>query len=323
VKITFDMVFTLTPNPALDLGGVVNRLVPNEKSYVHQETRFPGGNAINAARMMKKLGSSVIAGGFLGGGIGQEVKRLLKQEGVRSQFVKISESTRVSVTVSHRKTHLQTRLSFAGPRVLPREVESLARWLAPIQSPSILVLGGSLPPGFSSLVLRSMIRGLRSRGVDLVLDMPARELSPLLASHPLLIKPNVIEFQELMGGSGQSVPSVVRAAKKLKRQISWICVSSVEGGALLINGNRAWWGQIPKIKIKSTVGAGDSMVGAMTSVLSLCDPGNRTSHELGESLLRWGLSAAGATLMTPGTQLGEVSQIRLLYPKIRIREVSL
>jgi fructose-1-phosphate kinase PfkB-like protein len=35
-------ILTVTPNPALDLGGVVEEIIPNEKNYVEQETRHPG-----------------------------------------------------------------------------------------------------------------------------------------------------------------------------------------------------------------------------------------------------------------------------------------
>jgi fructose-1-phosphate kinase PfkB-like protein len=69
------MIYTVTPNPTLDLGGVVDQLTPNEKNYVHNETKSPGGNAINAARIMKRLGSQVMATGFIGGGIGHVVVR--------------------------------------------------------------------------------------------------------------------------------------------------------------------------------------------------------------------------------------------------------
>ncbi len=317
------MIFTLTPNPALDLGGVVDQLIPNEKSYVYDETRFPGGNAINAARVVKKMGLPVIAGGFLGGGIGLEVQELLRQEGVRSQFVKISASTRISVTVSNRKTHLQTRLSFPGPLVGLEEIRRLSQWLSKIQPPSVLVVGGSLPRGFSSASLKEMVRSLRKKGVAVIMDMPARDLRPLLSCHPLLIKPNQIEFQELIGEKVQSISSVLRAARKLSRRVSWICVSSVEGGALLVSRKRAWFGQIPKVRVKTTVGAGDSMVGAMTSVFAQCDPSLWDSDHLGEPLLRWGLSAAAATLMTPGTRLGEFKNMQKFLPKIRIHEIPL
>jgi len=46
-----------------------------------------------------------------------------------------------------------------------------------------------------------------------------------------------------------------------------ICVSSVEGGALLVTRNGSFFGRAPKISIHSSVGAGDSMVGAMIAQL--------------------------------------------------------
>ncbi len=315
-------IVTLTPNPALDLGGAVDHLIPNEKSYVHDETRFPGGNAINAARMIHKMGLPVLAGGFLGGGIGQEVEDLLRREGVPSEFVKISASTRISVTVSNRKDHLQTRLSFPGPQILLHEVQELIRWLHRIQSGTVLVIGGSLPRGLTTVRLKPVIQSLQKRGVAVIMDMPALHLRPLLACRPLLIKPNQVEFQELTGEKRKSIPAVISAARKLTSRVSWVCVSSVEDGALLLNRHRAWYGQIPPIQVKTTVGAGDSMVGAMTSIFSQVDPTLWSSDELGEPLLRWGLAAAAATLITPGTQLGEFKKMLTFYRRIRVQELK-
>jgi len=76
------MIITLTPNPALDLGGVVNGIVPNEKNYVLGETRFPGGNAVNVARWLTRLDLPTNATGFLGGGIGSEIKAMLDNDGL-------------------------------------------------------------------------------------------------------------------------------------------------------------------------------------------------------------------------------------------------
>ncbi len=57
------MIISLTPNPALDVSGLVTRLTPNEKSYVTHEIRLPGGNGINAARIAQRLGSKVTVTG--------------------------------------------------------------------------------------------------------------------------------------------------------------------------------------------------------------------------------------------------------------------
>ena len=43
--------YTLTPNPALDLSGHVRSLIPNEKNTVFAIRKDPGGNGINAAKI--------------------------------------------------------------------------------------------------------------------------------------------------------------------------------------------------------------------------------------------------------------------------------
>lgn len=312
------MIFTITPNPALDLGGMVENLVPDEKSYIHHETRFPGGNAINAARVIKKFDQPVVAGGFLGGGIGLEIESLLKKEKVSCRFIRIQGSTRVNVTVSNAKTHLQTRLSFPGPTILPTETRALINWVRKLPSPSLIVIGGSLPPGFPVRHLKHLIQVSNKKRNPCIIDVPGSVLRELVNSKPFLIKPNLTEFQELTGKKPSSISDVIREAKKINSKIPFICVSSVEDGALLVTPEKVWFGTIPKVKVKTTVGAGDSMVGAMSARIWNSD---QPSFDKGEDLLRWGLAAATATLTTQGTSLGEYRKIIQYYNKVKIREI--
>lgn len=321
------MIYTITPNPALDMGGYVKNLIPNEKSYVHQETRFPGGNGINAARIIKKMHQPVIASGFLGGGIGQEIEALLKKERVHCEFIKIQENTRISVTVSDLKTHLQTRFSFPGPTIQPKEIQRLFQWIKRLPPPALLVMGGSVPPGFTSHHLKQILVLAHQHGISTIVDVPGHLLRDLVESRPLLIKPNLVEFQELIGKKVTSIPDVIREAKYLCQNIPFICVSSVENGALLVTQNNVWFGKIPAVKVKTTVGAGDSMVGAMSAQLwkrrklLVPSPSNLEIYKSGEDLLRWGLAAATATLITPGTSLGKYSDMIYFYPKVKIKLV--
>jgi len=93
------VVCTITPNPALDLSGIVDSIKPNEKNYIRNEQRYPGGNAINAARILKRLGVPVVASGFLGGSTGNEIFQLLKAEELKQHFIQIKESSRINITV--------------------------------------------------------------------------------------------------------------------------------------------------------------------------------------------------------------------------------
>lgn len=317
------MIYAMTPNPALDLGGTVKRLQPNEKSYVHDETRFPGGNGVNAARIISRLGVPVVAGGFLGGGIGKEFEELLKNEGVRHRFVKIKGNTRISVTVSSAETQRQTRLSFPGPHISTREQVYLMKAVSELRSPTLLIIGGSLPPGIAPSFIRKIIQKASSKGISSVVDIPGHVLKKIISVKPIFIKPNLVEFQELVGKKVRTRESVLKCARSLTKFIPLICVSSVEGGALLVTSSHAWFGTLPKVKIKSTVGAGDSMVGAISAELwkqKIITRGAVDSLDLatGASLLRHGLAAACATLTTHGTDLGTKTSIRHYLPLISV-----
>jgi 1-phosphofructokinase family hexose kinase len=321
------MIYTITPNPALDLSGVVDELVPNEKAYVHQEVWSPGGNAINAARIIQALKAPVTASGFLGGGIGAEVENLLNQEKVKNQFIKIKGMTRVNVTVSSLEDHLQTRLSFAGPTILKSEKNQLNDWISRIRPPALLVIGGKLPQGMSPSDICRWIQVAKKQGIETMVDMPGAILKGIYKARPLFIKPNLVEFQEFLGKKMSSIPEVLKEVKKLNREIPLICISSVKGGALLVSSTGAWFGEIPKVKVRTTVGAGDSMVGAMAayfwkSWVSKNKRWNNVSDDFLAQLLGWGLAAACATLTLPGLSLGEGRQIRSYFPKIRVRRID-
>lgn len=305
------IVCTVTPNPALDLSGIVENLIPNEKSYVHDESRWPGGNAINVARILARLKIPVLATGFLGGGNGQEVKILLDEEGVQNQFIKIQNQTRINVTISNNSDHKQTRLSFAGPQIHRTEKDQLFHFLRMKTKISLLVIGGSLPKGFSQTDLIQILRIANKRKIRTIVDCPGLVLHKVLNQNPFLIKPNLEEFQELVGKKVKSIGSVQDQAKKLLDKVLLICVSSVEGGALLITRQGSVFGRIPEIEIKSTVGAGDSMVGAMVAQLY-------KKNESPPELLRWGLAASAATLSKSGTTLGSRTQIQDFYKKTKV-----
>ena len=92
--------------------------------------------------------------------------------------------------------------------------------------------------------------------------------------------------------------------------------------------NRAWFGKIPKVKVRSTVGAGDSMVGAISAELWKYRNKIKEKNieinldEHGSDLLRWGLAAACATLVKPGMAFGDKQSILKYYSRIYIEELA-
>jgi 1-phosphofructokinase family hexose kinase len=312
------MIITFTPNPALDVSGTVSKLVPNEKSYVSHEMRFPGGNGINAARIAKRLGAEVLVTGFLGGNTGKEFSELIEKEGIPHHFITINAKTRTNVTISLEKSHEQTRLSFPGPKIQKKEMAGLLHFLE-YSIPSLVLIGGSLPSGTSPAFIKKIVKEFNQKGIPVFVDMPGKILKDILAAKPFFIKPNLVEFQEMTGKKVTKIKDVLKEARKLSLSIPLQCISSVEGGALLVTKDHAWHGIIPKIKVQSTVGAGDSMVGAMAYSF---EKGNRALSEKNcEKMLRLGLAAACATLSNKGLTLGSQSSIKAFYPEIIIKTI--
>lgn len=310
------MIYTVTFNPALDVSGTVEEVVPNEKSYVSDEVHMAGGNGINAGIISARLGSKVTLTGFLGGPNGEEIRHLLSIEKPLRSFVQIKGRTRMNLTVSNRSDHQQTRLSFPGPMVSRKEAETLLKYLAEhLKERDLLLLGGSLPPGIDTSFVRKLILEAKKKKTICLVDMPGKLLKEVIDTKPAFIKPNLVEFQELTGKKVSSKSGVIKEARKLLNSIPLICVSSVEGGALLISEREAWYGKIPKVKIFSTVGAGDSMVGAIAHSL------HRQKNDCHE-LLRLGLAASCATLTERGLTLGSKKEILKYYPQIFIQKMS-
>jgi 1-phosphofructokinase family hexose kinase len=305
------MVLTLTPSPVLDLSGEVESLVPNEKNYVENVRRTPGGNAINAARILQRLGVDVSATGFIGGGVGGEIEELLAAEKVKTNFIEIKTSSRINVTVGNRRSHEQTRLSFPSPRISPREKNALLKLVGTPNRWEMLVIGGSLPPGFPAAEIRKISRWALAKGIPCVVDCPAEAMREVIKDKPFLIKPNLTELNGLLRSKARTIEDVKKLAAKFLSHIPYVCVSSVDGGAVLIGTDRCAFGRVPPLKVRSTVGAGDSMVAAMCSRIQL---GERDPHEL----LRWGLAGSAATLSHPGVQLGSAAQIRKFLGQIEI-----
>jgi sugar/nucleoside kinase (ribokinase family) len=127
----------------------------------------------------------------------------------------------------------------------------------------------------------------------------------------------------------------------MTKKIPLICVSSVAGGALLVTRRGSWFGRIPKIQVRSTVGAGDSMVGAMSAYLwkewirtrqsmnelamnnlSMNELAHNLDSEFPLALLRSGLAAACGTLSLPGTLLSTEKAYQKYLPKIVCRSLS-
>ena len=100
--------------------------------------------------------------------------------------------------------------------------------------------------------------------------------------------------------------------------VSIIVVSLGADGCMLLTKDEAVSFEPIEVKVKSTVGAGDSMLAAIAYELNALDKDTDPSIEELISIVSLGVAASSATIEQEGTIMGNSLRIRELYKKVKV-----
>lgn len=304
-------IVTLTMNPAVDESTSVPYVLPDRKLRCQAPTYEPGGGGINVARAIRKLGGDALACFPEAGPAGELLKRLLDAEGVRYTPMHVTGWTRENLNVLEEVSGRQFRFCMPGAALGDLEWPIFLDWVRQLRpSPDFLVASGSLPPGAPVDFYARLAAAGRQMGSRVVLDTSGAPLASAVEEGVYLLKPSLHEFQALMGEhEGDESHLASLAAMAVKRGWCEIIVLSLgAGGALWVTASERERLASPAVRVKSSVGAGDSMVGGI--VLSLAQ-----GRALGEAV-RFGVAAGAAAVMNPGTELCRREDVERLYPQV-------
>lgn len=294
-------ILTVTLNPSLDLASSAPGIRPGPKLRCTLPSIDPGGGGINVARAVRILGGAARAFVATGGPTGQQLVTLLEREGVPCAVFDGPGETRQSLAVTDSLTGGQYRFVLPGP-VWPRRMadRALAEIAEAAPRGGIVVLSGSQPPGLPGDFPARLARRLRRRKVRLVLDTSGPALHRAAERHEarlFLLRMDTEEAEELAGrplparsDSADYAQSLVRAGVA-----EVVIVARGSDGSTLATADLRLHAAGADVPVVSTVGAGDSFIGAFTLALS-------RGATLGNALQR-GSAAAAAAVMTGGTQL--------------------
>jgi 6-phosphofructokinase 2 len=298
-------------NPAIDESTSVPYVLPDRKLRCQALTYEPGGGGINVARAIRKLGGDALACFPVAGPAGELLKRLLDAEGVRHVAMPVNGWTRENLNVVEEVSGRQFRFCMPGATLGDHEWPTILEWVRELRpSPDYLVASGSLPPGVPVDFYARLAAVGRQVGSRVVLDTSGAPLSRAVEEGVYLLKPSLREFQILMGEpEGDESHLASLAAMVVKRGWCEILVLSLgAGGALWVTASERERLASPAVRIKSSVGAGDSMVGGIALSLAQGRP-------LAEAV-RYGVAAGAAAVMNPGTALCCREDVERLYPQV-------
>lgn len=273
----------------------------------------PGGGGINVARIVHELGSDATALWTRGGTAGTRLEALLDELALDHRPLPIAGETREHLIVFERSTGRQFRFGMPGPELDADELRSCIAAVAALDpSPAYLVLSGSLPDAVPEDVYARLIHAAPS-GCRVVLDTSGQALAAGVAAGPYLVKPNRNELAALTGAPVDDVDDVRAAAHRLigEHGLDVVVVSLGAGGALACTADGDWRAIAPPVRVRSAVGAGDSMVAGMVVALQRGEPL--------PAALRWGVAAGTAAVLTEGTQMCRHDDVLRLHAKVDVQ----
>ena len=291
-------ILTLTVNPALDVSTTTDRVFGRHKLRCSSSRLDPGGGGVNVARVIQRLGGQVLAVYTAGGPTGEAYRRLMEAELIPSLVVPIHGSTRQNFTVDESSTGRQFRFVLEGAQLSEDEWRTCLQLVARSTAlGSFVVASGSLPPGVPEDFYARVARLTREAGGRCVVDTSGPALAEALAEGVFLVKPSRRELEEHFGASLPSDRSQIDAASALIADGSAEYVALTRGDAGAVLASKAGILQLaaPSVQVVSTVGAGDSFLGAF--VLRLAQ--GRSVEEA----FRSAVAAGSATVTTPATEL--------------------
>lgn len=299
-------IVTLTVNPALDKSAHFSGLVPEQKIRCQAPLYDAGGGGINVSKAISRLEGSSLAVMASGGPSGEMIKEILNKELIPFHCIETKNWTRESFVAVDDNTNSQYRFNFPGTSITDAEKDNIIQAFDGIES-EFIVVSGSLREGLPVDFYQEIAEIAKKLNSKLIVDTSGEALKKVLETGVYLIKPNVGELAKLIGVERLEMEEVNDAAKQIiaKGGAEIVVVSLGPQGAVLVTKDSYDFVPAPNVAKKSTVGAGDSMVGGMVWALSQ----NKNLKEV----IRWGVACGSAATMNEGTQLFKLEDAKRLF----------
>jgi 6-phosphofructokinase 2 len=262
------MIYTVTLNPALDRIIDIDELIYDDVNQILEEKRLVSGKAIDVTRVIRELGGHSALLGLVGGYNGLEIEGRLISEGIVCDLGRLSGETRTNIIIHQRKKKLQTLFSASEPQVTPVELSAFYDKLCDIPRDSYVVISGSVPPGISENFYAQVITTLVRKNVRIILDADGEALRRGVKAKPFLIKPNIHEFGRLVEKNVRDIDEVIENMGPYLAFVQHIVVSMGARGAVAASEHERYHVVPPKVNVKSSIGAGDALVGGLVYGLS-------------------------------------------------------
>ncbi|MEG2316603.1 MAG: 1-phosphofructokinase family hexose kinase, partial [Clostridia bacterium] len=300
-------------NPTFDKTASMSSLKIGEVNRLKDVRVDIGGKGINVAITLKRLGVDVVCVGCLGETDETNFTHLIAKENVPFGYLLVPGDVRTNLKLLDETQKTVTEFNEPGFALDSSQQEEFLTLLSQTAAQSsYVVLSGRLPMNCPDTMYQRCMQTLS--GKKCVLDSAGAPLLNAIKEKPFLVKPNLPEMEAIMKKELRTLRAVRDAALLLVDYGAQnVIVSMGKYGAVLVSGTSTLFAPALQVEARSTVGAGDAMIGGVLMGL-----------ERGETLqesFRYGVAAGAASVMTDGTQLLRKRDFAELIGKVTVQEV--
>lgn len=310
------MITTVTLNPAVDKTIEIDDFQIGEVNRISSMRLDAGGKGINVSKVIQSLGGSSTAVGIIAGTSGDFIKNYLDSIKIENNFTTIDGKTRTNIKIVDKVNHTNTDVNETGPKVSKEDLNNVCEnFCSNINQNSVVIFSGSIPKNVDSNIYNVWIKKVNEKQAKCILDADGDLFKNGIKAGPYLIKPNIHELEEFFGQKIKNKMEAVKLSSQLfDYNVKIIVVSLGEEGALFIKRDLAILACGVKVEVKSTVGAGDSMVGALALAI---DKG----YDF-EKAIKLSVACGTASVMTSGTQAADLNTILEIEKQVKLEYIN-
>lgn len=253
-------------NPALDRTIILDKLDYAKTNTAKRIKDSAGGKSTNVAMALKNLDVVFTVTGMIAGENGAFIENTLASYGIMTEFLKLPGQTRINHKIFCEDTKTITEINDKGHLYDSKTANEVIEFVKKrITGKNIVVLCGSIPPGFPDDTYLKLIETAKKAEAKVILDTNAKLLARSIAAGPYAIKPNHEELEMFAGKKFFNEKEIGLIAKDTANRygIDTVVVSLGKNGALGYRDQKAYHASGLKIIPVNTVGAGDSMVACL------------------------------------------------------------
>jgi tagatose 6-phosphate kinase len=261
----FNMILCLGTTPTVQRSMTFKHLAMDDVNRAVDVQEYASGKSPNVARVLQTMGENALAVGFAGGDRGKFLIDDMERAGIKCDFVRVPDQTRLCTTVIDRSTGTATELVEEHAPVSEAHWAEMDHKLRSILPTSKMwIFSGSLPAGAPRDFYARWIPLAKELKATLILDTRGEPLKCALPMGGFIAKLNRDELAATLGMDLSSDKALADAVRQGVPSGGAAIITHGSKSVVASDGKDIWRLVPPAVKAISAVGSGDAFAAGLS-----------------------------------------------------------